>query len=121
MTQLEIIDVPISYLVLVLIAAGARFMLTKKEPPTLKLLAASTIWGLFIVISTHGLVVSWATNAETGKTNTGLVALITALSSFCAKDILETIDKLWEQVKNDPLGLLREFLNKIRPSKGDDK
>ena len=121
MTLTEIIGVPVSYLVLVLIAAGARFMLMK-EPPTLKLLFGSIIWGLFVVIATYQLVVEVATDPITGVPNKGEVTAIVALGAFIAKDILEILIKLLEQIRLDPLAILRDLLNRYKPDKrnGED-
>lgn len=121
MTLTEIIGVPVSYLVLVLIAAGARFMLIK-EPPTLKLLFGSIIWGLLVVIATYQLVVEVATDPITGVPNKGKVTAIVALGAFIAKDILEILIKLLEQIRLDPLAILRDLLNRYKPDKrnGDD-
>lgn len=122
MALLEVIGVPISYLVLVLIAAGARFMLTK-DPPSLKLLFGSIIWGLLVVAGTYPLIVEYATDTDTGITSKGLVTALVATGAFFAKDLLEIAIKLFEQIKRDPLALLRELLNKYKPgsSNGDDK
>lgn len=121
MTLTEIIGVPVSYLVLVLLAAGARFMLIK-EPPTLKLLFGSIIWGLLVVIATYQLVVEVATDPITGVPNKGKVTAIVALGAFIAKDILEILIKLLEQIRLDPLAILRDLLNRYKPDKrnGDD-
>lgn len=121
MTLTEIIGVPVSYLVLVLIAAGARFMLIK-EPPTLKLLFGSIIWGLLVVIATYQLVVEVATDPITGVPNKGEVTAIVALGAFIAKDILEILIKLLEQIRLDPLAILRDLLNRYKPDKrnGED-
>ena len=117
----EVLGVPVSYLVLVLIAAGARFMLTK-DPPTLKLLFGSILWGLLVVLSTYQLILEFATDALTGITSKGLVTALVAVGAFFAKDILEISIKLFEQIKVDPLALLRDLLNRYRPEKknGDD-
>lgn len=117
----EVLGVPVSYLVLVLIAAGARFMLTK-DPPTLKLLFGSILWGLLVVIATYQLILEFATDDLTGITSKGLVTALVAVGAFFAKDILEISIKLFEQIKVDPLALLRDLLNRYRPEKknGDD-
>jgi len=121
MTLSEMLGVPISYLVLVLIAAGARFMITK-DPPTLKLLFGSILWGLLVVLATYQLILEFATDALTGITSKGLVTALVAVGAFFAKDILEILIKLFEQMKVDPLALLRDLLNRYRPEKknGDD-
>lgn len=120
MTLTEIIGVPVSYLVLVLIAAGARFMLMK-EPPTLKLLFGSITWGLLVVIATYQLVVEVATDPISGVANKGEVTAIVALGAFVAKDILEILIKLLEQIRRDPLAILRDILNRYRPDKRNEE
>ena len=91
-----------------------------KDPPTVRAIISCILWGLFIVLATHDLLVAWATNEE-GVVNKGLVTGITALTSFVAKDILEFVIKLMDQLKEDPLSVLRDFLNYIKPGKkGDD-
>lgn len=120
MTLLEVLGVPVSYLVLVLIAAGARFMITK-DPPTLKLLFGSIIWGLLVVTSTYQLILEFATNDD-GRVSKGLITALVAIGAFFAKDILEILIKLFEQIMKDPLAILRELLNKYKPGSrnGDD-
>lgn len=119
MASLDLLGLPVSYLVLILIAAGARFMLTK-EPPTPKLLCGSVLWGLLVVLGGYELLVSIATSEETGKLNKGIVTAGVALGSFFAKDLLEILIKLLEQVRVDPLALLRDLLNKYKPGNGGD-
>lgn len=106
--------IPVGYLVLVFVAAGARFMLAK-EPPTIKLLLATCLWGLFVVLAGYDWVSAWATDKTTGVVNKGLVTALVAAGSFLAKDILQGLIKLLEQVSNDPLSFLRDWLNKRSP------
>lgn len=104
---------PVGYLVLIFIACGARCMLAK-EPPTIKMLIASCLWGFLVTFSTHELVVSWATDS-TGVVNKGWVTAATALGAFLAKDILEILMTLVGQIRSDPMSFLRDWLNRNKP------
>jgi drug/metabolite transporter (DMT)-like permease len=102
-----IIAVPVSYLVTALVAAGARFVVSK-EPPTIRKI-------LETLIASSALVIGAYPYLEEKGYGPGLMNLIVAAGSFAAKDILEAVLKLWEQLKSDPLALLREYLNSKKP------
>lgn len=118
MTLSDVMPLPVSYLVLVFIAAGARFMLTK-EAPTIKLLIATLICSIAVTMASHEALVGWLTDKDSKELNKGLLTAVTALSAFAAKDILEGILKLGDQIKSDPLAFLREWLNRNKP--GDNQ
>lgn len=115
-----VIGLPVSYLVLILIASGARFMLAKSAPD-FKLLVGSLLWGLFVVLATYDIIVSFAFDEETQKLNKGIVTALVAVGAFLAKDILEILIKLFEQLKVDPLALVRDLLNNYRPGSKDKR
>lgn len=102
------IAVPVSYLITLLIAAGARFVISK-EAPTIKGVIGTLVLSGAVVISIY----PWLEEKEYSH---GTLNLIVALLAFGAKDILETLIKLASQIKKDPLLLLRDYLNKIRPN-----
>lgn len=106
--------IPVGYLVLVFVAAGARFMLAK-EPPTIRLLIATCLWGLFVVLASYDMLTSLATDKTTGLVNKGYVTAAVAAGAFLAKDILQGLIKLLEQISNDPLSFLRDWLNRRSP------
>lgn len=110
MTLSDFIDVPVGYLVLVLLASVARFLLLK-EPPAWRVLLAMPVSALLTIVAIH----PWLSEKELSK---GLLTLIVAFISFGAKDILEFLLFLAVQIKKDPLAIVREFLNKIKPPGG---
>lgn len=99
--------VPVSYLVTGLIAAGARFVLTK-EPPTIRKVVEALVLAGAVIFSIYPYL-------QEKEYSHGIINLTLAVLAFAAKDTLEIILKLWQQVKKDPLSLLRDFLNKIKP------
>lgn len=115
-----LVGLPVSYLVLILIASGARFMLAKNAPD-FKLLLGSILWGLFVVLGTYDLMLAVAFNEEAQKVNKGMVTALVAIGAFLAKDILEILIKLFEQIKVDPLALLRDLLNNYKPGSKDKR
>lgn len=102
-----LLAVPVSYLITGLLAAGARFILTK-EPPTMRRVIESLLLALAVIFSIYPYL-----KEETYSH--GIINIIIGFLSFTAKNILEVLDIIWEQIKKDPLSLLREFLNKIKP------
>lgn len=108
--QDPLIAVPVSYLVTGLLAAGARFIISKEAPTIRRVVETIFLGGAAIFISYPYL-------DEKGLSN-GTINLVIAFISFFVKDILEVGLKLWEQVKTDPLSLLRDFLNKMKPGGG---
>lgn len=107
MTLADFTDVPVGYLVLVLLASAARFLLLR-EPPSWKVMLAMPVSALLVITAIH----PWLVETEYSR---GTVTMLIALGSFAAKDILEFLLFLAVQLKKDPLGLLREFLNKTKP------
>lgn len=108
--QDPLIAVPVSYLITGLLSAGARFIVSK-EPPTIRRVIET------IFLGGAAIFVSYPYLEEKGLSH-GIINLVIAMISFAAKDILEVIIKLWEQIKTDPLALLRDFLNKLKPGGG---
>ena len=105
--QDPVVAVPVSYLVTALVASGARFVISK-EPPTVRRIIET-------IIASSALVIGSYPYLEERDYGPGVMNLIVAGGSFAAKDILEVFLKLWEQLKADPLALLREYLNSRKP------
>lgn len=105
-----VVAVPVSYLVTALVASGARFVVSK-EPPSLRKLIETLIASLALVIASYPYL------EEQGLGN-GLTNLVVATGAFMAPDVLETVLKLWKQVKADPLAVVRELLNYFKPKGG---
>lgn len=105
--QDPIIAVPVSYLVTAVLAAGARFVVSK-EPPTVRRI-------LETLVASGALVLGAYPYLEEKGYGHGVMNLLVAGGAFAAKDILEAWIKLWEQLKADPLAMLREFLNSRKP------
>lgn len=111
MDSLQSLAIPVSYLITALIAAGARFVVSK-EPPTIGKIIGTIVLSLAVVISLY----PWLKEKEYSD---GTLNLIISLLAFGARDILETLIKLGAQLKKDPLSLLRDWLNRLRPPNGD--
>lgn len=107
----EFIDVPVGYLVIVLLASAARFLLLK-EPPSWRVLLSMPVYSLLAIVAIH----PWLVERGYSK---GMLTLIVASVSFSARDILEFIVFLAFQLKKDPMRILREFLEKIKPPGGN--
>lgn len=99
----DLIAVPPSLLVLAILAAGARFFLASELPSLWGILSA-VVLALFITAAIHPML-------EDKEYSKGLVTLLIALGSFLARDILEIVIKLLQQIKADPLAMVREYLN----------
>lgn len=108
--QDPLIAVPVSYLITGLLSAGARFIISKEAPTIRRVLETIFLGGAAMFISYPYL-------DEKGFSH-GTINFILGFVSFFAKDILEVMIKLWEQIKSDPLSLLRELLNRIKPGGG---
>lgn len=104
------IAVPVSYLVTALVASGARFVMTK-EAPSIKRIFETLVASLALVVASY----PYLEEQGLGK---GLLNLIVATGAFMAPDILESLLKLWKQIKADPLAIVRELLNYFRPKGG---
>lgn len=109
-TLTDFTDIPVGFLVIVLLASAARFLLLK-EAPSWKMILAIPVSALLVIASIH----PWVVEEELSK---GLVTLIVAAVSFAARDILEALLNLAAQIKQDPLKYLREFLERIKPPGG---
>jgi len=108
-----ILGVPLSVIVLFLLAAGARIFIAS-EPLTYKGILGQIFYTFFVGFVAY----PYLANEVEAK---GLITLMLAIGCFAARDILEIVLVLFKQVKNDPLGIVREFLNWRRASKrGDD-
>lgn len=115
MSLTEILGLSVGQLVLMCVAVGARFTLAKKstDQPTLKMLYGSLFSALLIVLAINHLLDELV--AE-GTLTEGWRKVILGCVSYMAKDILLTIDILWTQIKQDPLAILRELLNRWKPT-----
>lgn len=102
--------VPVGYLITGLLAAGARFIVSK-EAPTLKRVIETVILSMAVIFAAYPYLIE-------REYSGGVLNLVIALISFAAKDILEFIIKLFNQLKDDPLSILRDFLNRVRPGGG---
>ena len=114
--------IPVGHLVLVLIAAGARFTLPSKdhEAPTLRLLIGAVLAALFLVVAVYSLLKEYEVKLIL---TSGWITLIVAFISFFARDILMIFVRLFEQIRKDPLAILREllaFLTKWKPTNKED-
>lgn len=121
MTLQELIAIPLGNLILVFIAAGARFTMPRAkdaDPPTLWLLFGSVLWALFLVLGSYQLLFEYRVKAVLTD---GWVTLITSALAFFAKDILISFLKLADKVKQDPLAFLRKLLDLWKPSINEDK
>lgn len=105
--QNPLVAVPVSYLVTGLLAAGARFIVSK-ELPTIRRVVETLITSGAVIFTIY----PWVQEQDYKH---GEVNLIIAIAAFGAKDMLEVMIKLWTQIKKDPLSLLRDFLNRIKP------
>lgn len=105
-----LIAVPVGYLITGLLSAGARFIISKEAPTIRRVLETIFLGGTAMFVSYPYL-------DEKGISH-GSINAILGFSAFFAKDILEVLIKLWEQIKTDPLSLLRELLNKLKPGGG---
>ena len=108
--QDPVVAVPVSYLVTALVASGARFVISK-EVPSLRRILETLIASLALVTASYPYL-------EEQGLGPGLTNLIVASGAFAAPDILETLLKLWKQIKEDPLAIVRELLNYFKPKGG---
>lgn len=105
--QDPLIAVPVSYLITGLLAAGARFVISKEAPTLGKIVETLVVSGA-VIFSIY----PYLQEKEYGA---GVMNLIIASCSFGARDILGGLVRLGVQFKNDPMAFLREYLNRTKP------
>lgn len=109
----DMLGIPSNILILCLLAGGVRVALDV-EPYTVKGIMGIISSSVLLALIVHPLL----TDEEYSK---GLVTLLVALGSFAAKDIFNVIQQLFQQIKKDPLGLVREYLNWRHSKRPEDK
>lgn len=103
-------ELPLGVVVLSALAAGARISMAETEQ-TPKGICASIITALFLTVATYPYLVEL-------ELTQGARDLISATIAFFSRDLLEVGIVLKRQIKEDPLGIIRDFLN-WRKSKDD--
>jgi len=98
---------PVGFLVMTILAAGARFIMSD-EPITTRRMVETLLLSIALVFAIY----PYIHEKDIGK---GMTNLVIASASFLAKDILETLIRLWRQIKTDPLKLLQDWLNRRDP------
>lgn len=96
------LGVPLSVLLLGLLAGGTRAFLSA-DPPTLKTILGTILASIFLAIVLYPMLID-------RQYGSGLVTFLVAIGSFSAVDSLPIIPKLLAQLKKDPLAIVREFL-----------
>lgn len=107
----QLLGVPLNIIILCLIAGAARIFIAS-EAPTVKGVTGVMIAAILLSIIVYPVLVE----EEYSK---GFITLLVAIGSFGGKDILLGVLKLYEKVKNDPLSVLRDYLNWRKGQSGD--
>ena len=107
----QLLGVPLNIIIICLIAGATRVFLAV-EPPTVKGVTGVMIAAMLLSLIVYPLLVE----EEYSK---GLITFLVAIGSFGGKDILLCVIKLYEKVKNDPVSVLRDFLNWHNGNKKD--
>lgn len=110
-----ILGIPISIVLIALISAGARIFIST-EQMTLKSVAGYLFFSVFAALITYPVL------TDLGYTKS-LVTLLVATGCLVAKDIILFILKLADQLRQDPLAIVREVINLpvFKKKDGDDK
>lgn len=107
---MDILILPVGVIVIAVLAAGARLSIAD-EDITLREAVSSLIIAMFMAVAIYPYLL------ETGLGD-GQRVLVIALCTFASRDLLNMLIVLQQQIKRDPLGIVREFLN-WRKSKDD--
>ena len=107
---MDILILPVGIIVIAVLAAGARLSIAD-EDITLREAVSSLIIAVFMAVAIYPYLL------ETGLGH-GQRVLTIALCTFMSRDLLNILIVLQHQIKRDPLGIVREFLN-WRKSKND--
>lgn len=107
---MDILILPVGITVIAVLAAGARLSIADADI-TLREAVSSLIIAVFMAVAIYPYLL------ETGLGD-GQRVLAIALCTFMSRDLLNILIVLQHQIKRDPLGIVREFLN-WRKSKDD--
>lgn len=107
---MDILILPVGIIVIAVLAAGARLSIAD-ENITIREAVSSLIIAVFTAVAIYPYLL------ETGLED-GQRVLAIALSTFMSRDLLNILIVMQQQIKRDPLGIVREFLN-WRKSKDD--
>ena len=101
--QIEgITGVPVSVILLGLLAGGTRVFLAT-EPPTLRIILGTICASLLLAIALHPML-------SDREYSNGLITFLVAIGSFAAADILRILPKLLSQINKNPLAIIKDFL-----------
>ena len=107
---MDIQILPVGVIVIAVLAAGARLSIAGGDI-TLREAVSSLIIAVFMAVAIY----PYLLETELGH---GQRILAIALCTFMSRDLLNILIVLQQQIKRDPLGIVREFLN-WRKSKDD--
>lgn len=107
---MDILILPVGVIVIAVLAAGARLSIADGDI-TIREAVSSLIIAVFMAVAIYPYLL------ETGLGD-GQRVLAIALSTFMSRDLLNILIVMQQQIKRDPLGIVREFLN-WRKSKND--
>lgn len=107
---MDMLILPVGVVVIAVLAAGARLSIADADI-TLREAVSSLIIAVFMAVAIYPYLL------ET-RLGDGQRVLTIALCTFMSRDLLNILIVLQQQIKRDPLGIVREFLN-WRKSKDD--
>lgn len=105
--QNPLISIPVSYLVTALLAAGARIYYLNLEF-TVRNILGTLLTSLAVVASIYPFL-------DEKYPSFGINNLLIGIASFYAKNILDVGGAVFNAIRKDPLGVLRDFLNRVKP------
>lgn len=98
-----VLGIPLSVIIVVILSAGTRIFIASEQISTKGVLS-------YIFMSAFTGFVGYALLTDLEYTK-GWITFMLAIGCLIAKDIVEFILKLATQLKQDPLAIVRDFLN----------
>ncbi len=109
----SVLGVPLNVFLICVLAGGTR-VLVSTEVVSIWNILGTVVSAVLLALVLHPML----TDAEYSN---GLITFLVAMGSFVAKDFLTLLPVLMAQIKKDPLGLLREYLNFRHKDKPGDE
>lgn len=106
-------NIPVGFLVLAFVGAGARFLNSTESKPTLMKLLSTVVCALLVVLASYPYM-------EEQEASRGTITLLIGVLSYFSKTVIDIVASLLDKAKADPIGFFSDLVMKLLPGRRKD-